>query len=214
MSRLRHFSSPFKKFRSPNFGTAKRTTPRNLPTNPNFEAQAVTRPTAERCRYIDWDEHSGKNVQCSNPVGIYPTYCELHTILIDNLYIAPSGIKDWGAGLFAGPLGFHKNQIIGEYSQSWTRIKHNQLFSRNGRGQKVNSAYAFCDEEDDVCWDGLDKSSTIIRNANDARGSGYRNNAYFDIRKDKYGQKHVYMVASRRIAPTKQIFCDYGEDYF
>lgn len=216
--RLRHFKSPEKKYKSPNFKTAKR--PKSpSPKRSDYEKRAITHPTNERCIYIDPETQK----RCKLHLEIYPKYCAVHTMLIDNLFVAPSGPKNWGNGLFAGPLGFNKNDIIGEYSQDWMKVKQGRLERRNGKGKDkdVNYSYVYCNEkkknqkEADVqCWDGLDKNSTIVRNANDAHGSKYRNNAYFDTRTDKHGKLHVYMIASRRIGPMKQIFCNYGPSYF
>lgn len=188
------------------------------PKRSDYEKRAITKPTKERCLYIDADKK-----RCSLYIGIYPKYCHKHTILIENLYIAPSTQKGWGNGLFAGPLGFNTNEIIGEYSEDWMKVKQGRLDKRNEKNNNVdvNYDYVLCDhkkkgqkESDVQCWDGLDKNSTIIRNANDAHGSKHRNNAYFDITKDKNGKTHVYMIASRRIAPSKECFCDYGSNYF
>jgi hypothetical protein len=73
-------------------------------------------------------------------------------------------------------------------------------------------SYIFCDEGQSSktkCWDGLDIRSTIIRNINDAHNSKFKNNAYFDIKKGK-----VYAIASRTIKPHREIFIDYGENYW
>lgn len=215
-SRLRKFKSPEKKYRSPNFKTAKR--PKSpSPKRRDYEKIAQTKPSSERCIYIDPET----NKRCQMQIGIYPKYCHIHTTLIENLYVAPSAIPHGGNGLFAGPLGFKKGDIIGEYSQPWMEVKSGRLDVRNGKDKDVNYSYVFCDEkrkgqkEKDVqCWDGLDKNSTIVRNANDAHGSKHRNNAYFDTRRGKDGKTHVYMIASRNIKPLKEIFCDYGPYYF
>jgi hypothetical protein len=215
-ARLRKFKSPEKNYRSPNFKTAKR--PKSpSPKRRDYEKIAQTKPSTERCTYIDPET----NKRCKLHLGIYPKYCHIHTTLIENLYVAPSSIPHGGNGLFAGPYGFKKNDIIGEYSQEWMEVKSGRLDVRNGKGKDVNYSYVFCDEqkkgqkEKDVqCWDGLDKNSTIVRNANDAHGSKHKNNAYFDTRKGKDGKTHVYMIASRTIKPLKEIYCDYGPWYF
>jgi hypothetical protein len=220
-ARLRKFKSPNKKYRSPNFKTTKRPFSPS-PKKSNYEKVAQTKPSHERCIYID----PVSNRRCKLHIGIYPKYCHIHTTLIENLYVAPSSIPNGGNGLFAGPLGFKKNDIIGEYSQEWMEVKSGRLDKRNGKDKSgeykdVNHSYVFCDEqkkgqkEKDVqCWDGLDKNSTIVRNANDAHGSKHRNNAYFDTRKGKDGKTHVYMIAGRNIKGLKEIFCDYGPHYF
>lgn len=213
--RLRKFKSPNKKFRSPNFKTARRPFSPS-PKRSDYEKIAQTKPSNERCIYIDPET----NKRCKLTIGIYPKYCHIHTTVIENLYVAPSAIPNGGNGLFAGPLGFKKHDIIGEYSQPWMEVKSGRLDKRN-KGKDVNYSYVFCDEqkkgqkEKDVqCWDGLDKNSTIVRNANDAHGSKYKNNAYFDTRKGKDGKTHVYMIASKNIKPLNEILCEYGEFYF
>jgi hypothetical protein len=220
-ARLRKFKSPNKKYRSPNFKTTKRPFSPS-PKRKDYEKIAQTKPSQERCTYIDPES----NRRCKLHIGIYPKYCHIHTTLIENLFVAPSSIPNGGNGLFAGPLGFKKNDIIGEYSQEWMEVKSGRLDKRNGKDKSgeykdVNYSYIFCDEqkkgqkEKDVqCWDGLDKNSTIVRNANDAHGSKHRNNAYFDTRKGKDGKTHVYMIASRNIAGLREVRCDYGNSYF
>lgn len=215
-NRLRKYKSPIKKYRSSNFKTARR--PRSpSPKRSDYEKKAQTKPGTERCIYIDPETKK----RCKLQIGIYPKYCHMHTTLIENLYIAPSNIANAGNGLFAGPFGFKKNDIIGEYSQPWMEVKSGRLDNRNGKGKDVNYSYVFCDEqkkgqkEKDVqCWDGLDKNSTIVRNANDAHGSKYKNNAYFDTRKGKDGKSHVYMIASKKIGPLQEVLCEYGPNYF
>lgn len=212
--KLRKFRSPVKKYRSPNFMTARRPSSPS-PRREDYEDVAKTRPSKERCTYIDPET----NRRCKLSIGIYPKYCHIHTTIIENLYVAPSNIENAGNGLFAGPLGFKKNDIIGEYSMPWMEVSSGRLEVRN-ENKDTNYSYVLCDEreegqrEEDVrCWDGLDKNSTIIRNANDAHGSRYRNNAYFE-RVEKGGEVHIYMVASRNISPLKEILCDYGPHYF
>jgi hypothetical protein len=221
LARTKHFKSPQKKYTSKNFKTARRHKSPS-PKRKDYEKRAVTTPTLERCIYIDPET----NKRCKLHIGIYPKYCHIHTTLIENLFVAPSGIENAGNGLFAGPLGFRKNEIIGEYSFDWMKVKQGRLDRRNGKDENgeynpVNYSYIFCDEkkknqkESDVqCWDGLDKNSTIIRNANDAHGSKYRNNAHFETRKDKNGKTRIYMMASRRIAGLKEILVWYGPSYF
>jgi hypothetical protein len=137
-------------------------------------------------------------------------YCELHTMMIDNLYIAKSQIPNAGNGLYAGPYAFKKGDIIGEYSLPWNSVSLGNLTKRC----KTDNcwSYVFCDEGDDdntKCWDGLDIRSTLIRNINDAHNSGLRNNAYFDVLKG-----HVYAIASRNIKPFSELLIDYGVSYW
>lgn len=219
MDRLSKFKPSDKKYKE--FNTVKHhKTP--SPKRRDYEERSVRVPTKERCIYIDPET----NKRCKLTIGIYPKYCHIHTTLIENLFIAESNIKNGGRGLFAGPLGFRKNEIIGEYSKDWMKVKQGRLDCRNGKNSEgecnpVNTSYVLCDEkkknqkEEDVqCWDGLDKNSTIVRNANDAHGSKYHNNAHFETRKDKNGKTRIYMVAVRRIAGLKEILVSYGDSYF
>jgi hypothetical protein len=219
--RLKHFKPTEKKYSPGNFKTARRHKSPS-PKRSDYEKRAVTKPTKERCIYIDPET----NKRCRLHIGIYPKYCHIHTTLIENLYVAPSGIKRAGNGLFAGPLGFRKNEIIGEYSKDWMKVKQGTLDCRNGKYSNgeckpVNYSYIFCDEQkkgqkdsDVQCWDGLDKNSTIVRNANDAHGSKYHNNAHFETRKDSTGKTRIYMIASTRIAGLKEVLVSYGPSYF
>ena len=61
-----------------------------------------------RCTYID----PTTNKRCALKLGLYPRYCELHTMLIQNVYISKSHIKAAGNGLYAGPYGFKKGDVI------------------------------------------------------------------------------------------------------
>ena len=69
-------------------------------------------------------------------------------------------------------------------------------------------SYVYC-TEDDMCYDGLDIRSTLMRNINDAHGSSYKNNCYFDEIK---GQ--VYIIAAKNIKPHKELFISYGRQYW
>jgi len=220
-NRLKHFKTSLDKYNPKYFETANRHKSPS-PKRSDYESRSVTKPTEERCIYIDKDTTK----RCKLHIGIYPKYCHIHTTLIENLFVAESNIPNAGRGLFAGPLGFSKNEIIGEYSYDYMKVKQGRLNSRNGKDEHgenkpVNTSYIFCDEqkrgqkESDVqCWDGLDKNSTIIRNANDAHGSNYRNNAYFIKKKDKNSKTHIYVIASRRIAGLREILVSYGDFYF
>ena len=209
----------YKKFKSPkkeysDFKTTAR--PKSpSPKRKDFEKVAVrTSNKHSRCTYI----HPSTDKRCKLMLGKYPKFCYLHTMLIENLYIDNSNIKNGGNGLFAGPMGFKKGDIIGEYSMPWMKVKSGQVDRRN-KGHP-DTSYLFCDypkrgqkEEDAQCWDGLDIRSTIVRYANDAHGSKFKNNSEFSTVKSKTGN-HVYMVAKQKIAPFDEIFCTYGEDYW
>lgn len=127
-------------------------------------------------------------------------YCNSHLNKLVNLRLKKSAIKEAGTGLFAGSDGFKKNTIIGEYSRY--DIKKDE--------KKVNchthkcSEYLYCDDK--ICWDAKSTPSVIVRYANDARDK--RNNAYFE----NFGGR-AFMMASKKIKPGEEIFCDYGDSY-
>lgn len=203
---MKNFKSPEKKFVKGKFKTSPRPkTP--SPERRDYAKVARTKPDKHsRCTYID----PTTNKRCALALGIYPTYCELHTMLIENVYVAKSNIKAAGNGLYAGPYGFKKGDVIGIYSYPWNKVSLGKL-ERRCKDDKCWS-YIFCDEGESSktkCWDGLDIRSTVIRNINDAHGSNFRNNAYFDV---KHGK--VYAIASRTIKPHREIFIDYGESYW
>lgn len=204
--KLYHFVSPEKKFIKGKFKTSPK--PKiPSPKRKDFERFANTKPdNHSRCRYINPETNS----RCVLKLGLYPIYCELHTMLIDNLYIAKSNIKRGGNGLYAGPYGFRKGDIIGIYSYPWNKVDLGTLYKRCNDDKCWS--YTFCDvgeSNSTKCWDGLDIKSTIIRNINDAHGSKFRNNSYFSIVKGK-----VYAIASRTIKPHSEIFIYYGEAYW
>lgn len=208
--RSRKFKSPDKNYRD--FKTTKR--PHSpSPKRNDYEEKALRKSDKHtRCTFI----HPETNKQCKKHLGIYPKYCSVHTLLIDNLFIHKSTIPNAGNGLFAGYFGFKKGDIISEYSMPWMEVKSGRLDTRKGEDR----SYVFCDDppkgkswKDAMCWDGIDIRSTIARYANDAHGSKYRNNTYFDIKKEK-GKRHVYIIASKNIKPKSEIFTDYGENYW
>jgi hypothetical protein len=175
----------------------------------NFEKHALIRPEKNDqriCRYID----EKTNKRCQMKLGNYPKLCQLHSLTIDNLYIDKSGIESAGFGLFAGPFGFKRGDQIGEYSLEEIRVK---LSAIDRRSRKPDYSYIFCDRDNVECWDALDYRSTIVRYANDARNSKFKNNAYFDEKK-RDGKTRVYLVASKRIEPLEEILISYGEDYW
>jgi hypothetical protein len=150
-------------------------------------------------------------------------------MLIENLCISKSQIKNAGNGLYAGPFGYSKGEIIGEYSTPFNYAKEGDIYKRNGKGgngyvegyKPINQSYLFCDTpkrgesvEMSDCWDSLDIRSTIMRNANDASNSRFRNNSYFEIKKDHNGKKHVYIIASKKIKAYEECFLDYGTSYW
>lgn len=204
--RLRHFKSPAKQYTEGNFKTT--TAPHTpSPKRSDYEQRALTKDDGmSKCTYIN--PHDGK--RCKNLLGMYPKFCELHTIMIYNVFIGKSNITKAGNGLFAGPHGFKKGDVIGKYSFSWNNVTLGRLEERCSDDNCWS--YVFCEEgdsEDTQCWDGLDIRSTLMRNINDAHNSRFKNNCYFDVIKDQ-----VYVIASRNIKPYKEIFVDYGRNYW
>ena len=195
----KHFvEGSFNKFKHPKTPSPKRK---------DYNKRALTKDDKHsRCTYI----HSESGKRCKLKLGLYPTYCHLHTMLIENVYIAKSNIEKAGNGLFAGPYGFKKGDIVGQYSYPWNSVK---LGTIDKRCDKNNCwSYVFCDEGDadnTPCWDGLDIRSTVIRNINDAHKSKFKNNCYFDIIKGE-----VYAIAEKHIQPFSEIFVDYGKTYW
>lgn len=155
-----------------------------------------------RCRYINPES----NKRCKNPLGVYPKFCYTHTILIENLYLDESNIKNGGVGLFSGPYGIQKNQIVGKYSDIRSFLPHH-LHNRRCSKDKNCYQYVFCDSN--KCWDARHIRSNITRYINDARGSEYHNNCYFEV----IGND-VYVIASRNIKHDKELFVSYGNNYW
>ena len=195
-----------KKFRIGNFETKKR------PKSPSAKRMEYMKKSSNnedkktRCIYIDPEDKK----QCREKLGLYPEFCETHTILINNLYIAPSQIQKAGYGLYSGSYGFKKGDIIGKYSYKWNEVKLGTFKKRCKEDECWR--YLFCESgntKHTKCWDGLDIKSTLMRYINDAHLSNFRNNSYFEIIKDE-----GYVVASRNISPNREIFVSYGKNYW
>lgn len=173
------------------------------PKRKDYESRVRIKPDkTSKCGYIN-----SNNSRCNLKLGLYPEYCYLHTMLIDNLYIAKSNIKNGGNGLFVGPYGFKKGDIIGKYSYPYNEVSLETL-ERRCKKEKCWD-YVLCDLEKKKCWDSMDLRSTILRNINDAHNSKFRNNSYFEMR-----GKDVYAKASRNIKPFSEIFISYGSKYW
>lgn len=195
------FKNPDPNFIKGNFKSIKQK--QISPKRKDYISRAkVKQDKTSKCGYIN-----SNNSRCKLKLGLYPEYCYLHTMLIDNLYIAKSNIKNGGNGLFVGPFGFKKGDIIGKYSYPHNEVSLETL-ERRCRKEKCWD-YIFCDLKKNKCWDGLDLRSTILRNINDAHNSKFRNNSYFEIRGND-----VYAKASRNIKPFSEIFISYGPKYW
>lgn len=206
---MKSFKSPQKKFQLGKLKNAKHPkTP--SPKRKDYNTKAKTKSDhISTCTYV----HPETKKRCKNKLGIYPEFCHLHTISIHNLFIAPSQITKAGNGLYAGPYGFKKGDIIGKYSEKWNEVSLGQLEKRCN--DEHCWSYVFCDDTNKKdykktkCWDGLDIRSTLMRNINDAHGSEFKNNAVFDVIK-----KNVYVIASKNINPKSEIFVNYGKSYW
>jgi hypothetical protein len=206
---MKQFKSPIKKYQEGNFKKTKHPLSPS-PKRQNYETKAKkSSDHISRCTYIN----PLTNKRCRNKLGIYPEYCYLHTIAIQNVYIAPSQITKGGNGLFAGPFGFKKGDIIGRYNHKWNAVTLGKLEKRCNNNYCWS--YVFCDDDNNKdytktkCWDGLDIRSTLMRNINDAHGSKFKNNAIFDVIKG-----NVYVIASKNIKPKSEIFVNYGKYYW
>lgn len=207
-NRTAMFKSPIKKYQISNIKhTNKPKSP--SPKRKDYVLKAKVKDEGVlRCTYV----HPITNKRCRNKLEIYPQYCELHTMMIENVYIDTSNIKFGGNGLFAGPYGFKKGDKIGIYGNSKNEVSLAKVEKRCKEDGKKCWEYILCDHGDKPstkCWDGKDIRSTLMRNINDAHKSQFKNNSYFEIRNDI-----VYVIASRNIKPGKEIFVDYGKNYW
>lgn len=152
-------------------------------------------------------------INCNNDKGIYPKYCFIHTLKYNNVFISPSNIKNAGYGLFAGPKGFKKDDIIGEYSTKQNKTTQGEILQTC---QYDNDCwkYALCQTHDIkdnvICWNDTNEvNSTYVRYINDAYNTKYHNNSEFKIENDK-----AYVIASKNIKPYQEIFVSYGNSYW
>lgn len=206
------FKSPDPRYRNPK----KTALPK--PANPNNKAYSkkaqTTSDNTTRCCFINKDT----NLQCRNLLGLYPQFCWLHTLKINNLVIKKSQISGAGNGLFSGDYAFKKGDVIAQYGSSKNLVSENKLLKRCGKDTKKCMEYVFCDDEGlskkhiqkygENCWDGRDIRSTIARFSNSAHGSRFKYNSEFDLIKG-----NPYLVATRNIPPHSEIFTNYGDTY-
>jgi hypothetical protein len=204
------FKSPQKKYRSPKSVKAPKTP---SPKRRDYTRRSLKKSDKHsRCTFINPDTKK----RCKNPLGLYPRFCWIHTLKIENLTIGVSGIEGAGYGLFAGDHGFKRGEIIAEYSSPKNKVSLGTLERRcKGRGKRCWE-YVFCKDEDPNhpertdCYDAKDIRSTIARFPNDAQNTpGFKNNAYFEVVRGK-----VVIKSSKKIGPGEEIFVDYGGDYW
>lgn len=208
------FRNPDKYFVEGNFNKTNRPKSPSPKRKTYYKKSLKKADKHSKCTY----KHPDTGKRCSNLLGLYPEYCELHTMMINNLYIAKSNIEKAGNGLYVGPYGFKKGDIIGRYNYDWNAVNLDTLIKRCQNKDKKCWTYVFCDDSKDKknntkknisCWDALDIRSTLMRIINDAHNSKFRNNAYFDVI-----DGNVYVIASRNIRPHKEIFVSYGKKYW
>ena len=145
-------------------------------------------------------------VECNNKVSVNgKIVCNDYINKLFNLTLNPSSIKGAGIGLFAGKYGFKKGDVIGEYSRYDIMKKGKEI---NCSKEEFHSCYEYLYGSNfGKYFDARFAPDVLVRYANDARNQR-KNNAYFD----EYGRR-VFMVASKKIKPYAEIFCDYGPEY-
>jgi hypothetical protein len=206
------FKNPDKYFVENNFNKTNRPTSPSPKRKTYYKNSLKKADKHSKCTY----KHPDTGKRCINLLGLYPEYCELHTMLINNIYISKSNIEEAGNGLYTGQYGFKKGDIIGQYNYKWNSVKLDTIIKRCENKDTKCWKYVFCDDsknnigKDKIpCWDALDIRSTLMRNINDAYKSKFRNNCYFDVING-----NVYIIASRNIKPHKELFVSYGKKYW
>ena len=186
------------------------------PSDQDYFQKALTKSDGKtKCSFVN--KVTGE--RCGNNLGLYPHYCWLHTLKIHNLQIKKSQIPKAGNGLWAGDQGFKKGDIIFRYGFPYNKVTEKVYDLICAEGHERCNEYVYCNwnnksdkrlkKEGDDCWEGLDIRSTVARFSNSAYKSKFRHNAYFEIIRGS-----PYIIASRNIAPGREIFTDYGPDYF
>lgn len=179
------------------------------PRKKDFREKAKIKEDSTKCKYIN----KYTKQKCHNNIGIYPEYCKMHTLIINNVYIDKSNISVAGNGLYAGPYGFKKGEVIGIYSNPQSEVSLGELLNRCNDIEKNNCwEYVFCKDghrKNTKCWDNLDIRSSLMRNINDAHNTNFKNNSYFQVKNNK-----IYIISSRNIKAKEEIFISYGKDYW
>jgi SET domain-containing protein len=123
------------------------------------------------------------------------------------LEVKKSLLPKAGKGLFT-THEIKKGDTVCEYEGE--RITWAEAERRNEEDDK--SGYVFYITKKN-CIDAFDFTETFGRYANDAAGlgrvKGLRNNAVYEIRKNK-----VYIVATRKIKAGSEVFVSYGKQYW
>jgi uncharacterized protein len=126
------------------------------------------------------------------------------------LYLKKSKLPKAGKGLFTDEK-LTRGDIICEYEGEivpWSICLD--------RAEQGYEGYVFFISKNH-CIDAYFTPEAMGRYANDARGvsrvDGLRNNAQYEI-KVRDGKKRAFIVATRTIHPSEEIFVDYGQDYW
>jgi SET domain-containing protein len=126
------------------------------------------------------------------------------------LYLKKSKLPKAGKGLFTDEK-FTRGDIICEYEGEI--VPWSVCLDRAEQGYE---GYVFFISKNH-CIDAYFTPEAMGRYANDARGvsrvDGLRNNAQYEI-KVRDGKKRAFIVATRTINPSEEIFVDYGQDYW
>jgi uncharacterized protein len=124
--------------------------------------------------------------------------------MLKGLYLKKSQIPRAGKGLFT-KHAIAKGETIVEYTgrvRTWAEVKEND----------GNNAYLFYITAKKVL-DPSRQKNMMAKYANDAKGvtriNGLRNNAEYQVRKQR-----CFIVATKNIKPTEEIFVGYGPEYW
>jgi SET domain-containing protein len=144
------------------------------------------------------------------PMSSFPFAKTPDTDWSDSVRIKRSQLPKAGKGLFA-KREFKRGDIVCEYEGEivpWSECER-----RSDEGHEGYVVFITKNR----CVDAFFTPWAPGRFANDARGigrvSGLRNNAHYEIQTRK-GEKRVFIVATRTIEPSQEIFVHYGDDYW
>ncbi len=127
--------------------------------------------------------------------------CWIHLAAQDNLRIKPSNIPNAGKGLFAWKKDFKKGCKISKYTGR--RLNKYQIDLKYG---DETAKYAMCNGN--KCIDANYTTDAAARFANDARRTGFRNNAILT------GKNHFALKAKSNIHPHQEVLTPYGDAYW
>ena len=206
------FKSPFLEYRNPIIVDPPK------PANPklkNFIKNALTNSDGiSKCCFVN----KNTRIRCNNKLGLYPQFCWLHTLKINNLVIKDSSIPNAGKGLYAGDYPFKKGDLVARYGYPHNYVSEKDIEKRCIGNESECMTYLFCDSKNltnahlakhgEKCWDGLDIRSTIARFSNSAHNTRFKYNSTFDIVNGS-----PYLVATKDIKPGQEIFTNYGKTY-